>query len=86
MDKDKIIKESEKHFRIIIDVYNTEDDYEIFRILDARKFHTTKQHFKETVDLCEVGFFRYGEHIDEWIEDYEEEGYTFEIVADYRNL
>ena len=86
MDKHKITKESKKHYRIIIEVYNTEDDYEIFRILDARKFHTTKQDFKETVDLCEVGFFRYGDHIDYWIEDQEKRGYTFEIVTDYRNL
>ena len=73
-----------KHYRIIIDVYNTEDHYEIFRILDARNFHTTKQHFKETIDLCEIGFFQYGDHIDDWIENQEERGYTFDIVEDYR--
>jgi|TARA_R100000008_G_C3449757_1_gene98731 hypothetical protein len=72
-----------KHYRIIIDVYSTEDDYEIFRILDADNMHTS-QHFNQTIDLCEIGFFQYGEHIDDWIEDQEKEGYTFDIVDDYR--
>ena len=86
MDKEKTTKESKKHYRIIIDVYNTEDDYEIFRILDARKFHTTTENLGESINLCESGLFMYGDHIDDWIENQEKRGYTFEIVTDYRDL
>lgn len=78
------MKLNEKHYRIIIDVYNTEDDYEIFRILDADN-RSTEQHFRETINLCEIGFFSYGSSIDDWLSDKEDEGYTFEIVDDYRS-
>ena len=74
----------DKHYRIIIDVYNTEDHYDIFRILDADNMRTG-QHFKETIDLCEIGFFKHGDEIDDWIEDQEKQGYTFHIVEDYRS-
>ena len=78
------MKPNEKHYRIIIDVYNTEDDYEIFRILDADN-RSTEQHFRETINLCEIGFFSYGSSIDDWLSYKEDEGYTFEIVDDYRS-
>ena len=67
-----------KNFRILIDVYPTEDNYQIFRILDANNC-------RESIDICDNGgWFQYEEHIDEWIEQQKQNGYTFQILNDFR--
>ncbi len=68
----------DKHYKIIIDVYQTEDDYEIFRIVDPVRL--------EPVELLDNGgWFMYSDGVDDWIEDQEEQGYTFDIVENYRS-
>ena len=67
-----------KHYKIIIDVYQTEDDYEIFRIVDPVRL--------EPIELLDKGgWFMYSDDVDDWIEDQEEQGYTFDIVENYRS-
>ena len=65
-----------KHYKIIIDVYATEDDYEIFRIVDSDSL--------EPIEILNGGgWFMYSDGVDDWIEDKEEQGYTFDIVENY---
>ena len=68
----------DKHYKIIIDVYQTEDDYEIFRIVDSDSLEPIEP-------LDNGGWFMYSDGVDDWIEDQEEQGYTFDIVENYRS-
>ena len=68
---------NKKHYKIIIDVYNTEDNYEIFKIVDSDSLNSIEL-------LDNDGWFMYKDGVDDWIEDQKEQGYTFDIVEDYR--
>ena len=68
----------DKHYKIIIDVYQTEDDYEIFKIVDSDSLNS--------IDILDnYGWFMYSDGVDDWIENMEERGYTFDIVENYRS-